>query len=368
MGLYIGLDVHSKQTTYCVMDDVGAVKAQGSVETSANSLVRFLESTGAEPASLVGLETGVQSRWVSLLVRSTGLVPIVINATEVRRKARRSRQKSDTRDAFEICDGLRRGLWDSVVYVPEEPVQRLRDLLSRRRHFVSLCTMEVNAARYVVRAHGITLGPGRLNTENGWKTFLARADVARWRELLELHAATWRLAEATVRQLEEQLSEALKPFHDEYLRLQTMPGVGAVVATTFLAVIATPDRFPTSAHAASYLGLVPSTYDSGERERHGRITKQGSRELRAVLCEAAHRAADVRHPLNPYFVKVMAKSGYRRAIIAVAHRMARILFQMWKRKEDFDVTKLGVEPGMHIVKKRRFFALKGARPGSRRVA
>jgi len=303
-----------------------------------------------------------------LTVRGAGIAPVVIDAREVRRKARRTRQKTDSRDAFEICDGLRRGLYDSVVYVPEEPVQRLRDLLSRRRHFVTLSTMEINAARYVVRAHGIKLGAGRLNTENGWEEFLAGDDVAPWKALLELHAQAWRLAQATIRTLEEQLNETLKPFQEEFLRLQTVPGVGPTVAATYLAVIATPARFPTSGHVASYLGLVPSTYDSGERERHGRITKQGSTELRAVLCEAAHRAADPHHPLNPYFVKVMAKSGYRRAIVAVAHRLARILFQMWKKKEDFDVTKLGVEAGEYIVKRKRFFILKGARSTRRSAA
>jgi transposase len=164
------------------------------------------------------------------------------------------------------------------------------------------------------------------------------------------------------------LAEALEPFKEDFLRLQSAPGVGPVVAATYLAVIATPERFPTSSHVASYLGLVPSTYDSGERERHGRITKQGSTELRAVLCEAAHRAADPHHPLNPYFVKVVAKGGYRRAIVAVAHRLARILFQMWKKKEDFDVTKLGVDAGEYIVKRKRYFVLKGARPGRRCAA
>jgi transposase len=368
MELYIGLDVHSKQTTYCVMAESGTLVEQGSVVTEAGELVGLLKKLRATEGTLVGLETGVQSRWVSLVVRSAGMTPIVIDAAEVRRKARRTRQKTDSRDAFEICDGLRRGLYSSVVYVPGEPVQRLRDLLSRRRHFVKLCTMQVNAARYVVRAHGITLASGRLNTQHGWQEFLAREDVTPWKALLELHAETWRLAAVMVQRLEAELAEALEPFHEEYRRLQTAPGVGAVVAATYLAVIATPDRFPTSSHVASYLGLVPSTYDSGERERHGRITKQGSTELRSVLCEAAHRASDPRHPLNPYFVKVVATSGYRRAIVAVAHRLARILYQMWKRGEDFDVTKLGVEEGEYVVKKTRFYALKGARSKRRSAA
>ena len=105
------------------------------------------------------------------------------------------------------------------------------------------------------------------------------------------------------------------------------------------------DRFADAKHAASYAGLVPATYHSGDREAYGRITKRGSGELRAMLCEAAHHASRPTHPLHPYFAILCAKRGYKMATIAVAHRLARITFAMLRDGTDFDVAKLDVEEG-----------------------
>ncbi len=117
------------------------------------------------------------------------------------------------------------------------------------------------------------------------------------------------------------------------------------MAATILAVFSDVARFPSAKHAASYAGLVPATYHSGDREAYGAITKRGSGELRAMLCEAAHHASRRHHPLNPYFAKLCAKRGYKLAAIAVAHRLARIVFAMLRDGTAFDVRKLNVEEG-----------------------
>jgi transposase len=117
------------------------------------------------------------------------------------------------------------------------------------------------------------------------------------------------------------------------------------VALTVLAVFSDVHRFPTAKHAASYAGLVTSTYDSGERVRHGRITRRGSSELRAMLCEAAHHAGHPDHPLNPYFASLCVRRGYKMAVVAVAHRLCRILYAMLRHGTDFDLNKLAVEQG-----------------------
>jgi transposase len=128
-------------------------------------------------------------------------------------------------------------------------------------------------------------------------------------------------------------------------RLQTIPGVGPIVAATALAVFSDIGRFPDAKHAASYAGLVPATYQSGERDAHGRITKRGAAELRAMLCEAAHHASRPDHPLHPYFAQLCARRGYKMAVVAVAHRLCRIMFAMLRDARDFDVGKLAVERG-----------------------
>jgi transposase len=128
-------------------------------------------------------------------------------------------------------------------------------------------------------------------------------------------------------------------------RLQTIPGVGPIVAATALAVFSDVTRFPDAKHAASYIGVIPSMRQTGTYNPPGHLTRRGSAELRALLCEAAHHARRTSHPLNPYFATLCARRGYRMAVMAVAHRLARIIYAMLRDDTDFDVTKLGVELG-----------------------
>ena len=128
-------------------------------------------------------------------------------------------------------------------------------------------------------------------------------------------------------------------------RLQAVPGVGPIVVLTALAVFADVQRFATAKHVASYAGLAPSTYQSGDCDRHGHITERGSAELRAMLCEAAHHARRSTHPLHPYFLKLCARRGYKIAIVAVAHRLCRAALCPSAGWTDFQPTRLGVDEG-----------------------
>ena len=112
-----------------------------------------------------------------------------------------------------------------------------------------------------------------------------------------------------------------------------------------MAVFSDVHRFPSAKHAASYAGLVASTLHSGDRDTHGHITKRGSGALRAMLCEAAQHARRPSHPLHPYFGRLCAQRGYKLAVVAVAHRLCRILFAMLRDGATFDVTKLADRGG-----------------------
>ena len=347
MTIYGGLDVHCKQSTYHTQDEQGRKLGMGQVMTTREGFSQLVSEQILPPGSIVGLETGTSSKWVSRYLSSLGLHPVVIDAREVRVKSPHKGRKSDRRDAFEICDGLRRGIFTSLVYVPNSGVDRLRVLLSRRRHFVKVRTMQTGAAKFLLRSEGLSAEAATLTTGCAWEKLLAREALACLRGLLEPHAAMWRQANETVQRLNEELVIASKPYDETLRRLQTVPGIGFLTAAAFLAVVADPSRFADSDALVGYVGLAPSVYDSGERERHGSITKQGSSLLRGMLCEAAIHAARPRHPLNPYFARVAARGGYKKAVIFVAQRLARILWQMWRKQEDFDPEKLNVVRETH---------------------
>ncbi len=162
-----------------------------------------------------------------------GCAPIVVDAREVRLKAQRPTQKSDWRDAFELCDGLRRNIYRAIVHVPPRPVARFRETLARRRHFVRLETAQVNAVKRLLRGAGLGRLSRSLGTEVGWAKLLATlAGHGELRDYVEPHRVLWRCAWAQRVALERVLTAQLAApaFAPDLRRLQTIPGVGPIVA------------------------------------------------------------------------------------------------------------------------------------------
>ncbi len=343
---YVGLDVHSKLTQFVIQDADGRVMTSGAVPTTPEGL-RLLRSGqhGIAKGTRVALESGTMANYVAGLLEQLELEPVVVDAREVRVKAYRPRQKSDRRDAFEICDGLRRNQYRSIVYIPPASIQILRQTLSQRRHFVRVQTAEVNGVKHQLRASGLRRLSRSLQGELAWQRLLSQVEDAQLASRIEYHHQVWHIAGAQAKLLEDSLQEQSRFFEEDFQRLQTAPGVGPIVALTFIATYADVSRFPDAKHAASYGGLVPSTDQSADQDRHGRITKEGSGELRSMLCEAAHHACRKTNPLQPYFSSMCARQGYKIAIVALAHRLCRILFAMMRDKAEFDITKLNIEVG-----------------------
>ena len=346
MERYVGVDAHSKNCVYVIQDEQGGRAGEGTVPTTLAGLHLLVERHQLPAGTRVALESGTMAFFVARQLSALGRAPVVIAAHEVRAKAVRPNQKSDRRDAIELCEGLRRGIYRTVVHVPPEPIERLRETLGRRRHFVQLKTREVNATKRLLRTAGLPTLARCLTTAAAWDKLLkAVAFDPVLHAFCSAHGALWTCAQEQVHLLEQSLAVQAEPLRPDLERLQTVPGVGPIVALTALAVFSDVQRFPTAKHAASYVGLVASTFDSGERVRHGHITKRGSSELRSMLCEASHHAANPNNPFNPIFSALCARRGYKMAVVAVAHRLCRILYSMLRHGTDFDLGKLGIEEG-----------------------
>ncbi len=288
------------------------------------------------------LESGTMAFFCARRLGELGLSPVVVDAREARVKARRPRQKSDIRDAAALCEGLRRGIYEGIVHVPPEEVEQLRDTLSRRRHFVRLSTAEVNAAKKLLRGAGLyDLSRQTLGTQRAWRRLMqALCQQPRVGAFVEMHRFAWQSAMAQKAECEKSLQQQGARFKDDLERLKTVPGVGDIVALTVIAVFSDAARFPSAKHAASYAGLVPQTWQSGDMNRQGHITRAGSGELRAMLVQAAHTARRQSSPLNPFLRSLILRLGARRAVTAVAHRLCRLTYAMLRDKTTFDASKL----------------------------
>ena len=144
----------------------------------------------------------------------------------------------------------------------------------------------------------------------------------------------------------EELTRAIERVEQEYAvdvesveaqRMQQVPGVGPVVAVTTIASLGDPGRFRDSRSAACYTGLVPSENSSGERRRRGHITKQGPSELRRVWIQAAQAALHRRDfALRAWVNRLIYRRGRAVAVVALARRLFRWAFAVWRDGVDFD--------------------------------
>ena len=344
MERYVGLDVHSKRSSFAIQDAAGKLIGEGSVTTTIEGFEGMRQRYNLPPGTPVALETGNVSFHVSDMLSALGLKPLVIDAAEVRAKASRPKQKSDRRDAFELCEGLRRDQYRKIVSVPPKDIRQAREMLSRRRHFVGLGTSQVNAVKRLLRSVGLGAFVRGLRSKKAWERLITRIEGD---PILQAHVAShhavWLCAREQVLKIEDQLQTTMAGRQPDLDRLMTVPGVGPVVARTFMAVVYDARRFPDAKRMASYAGLVPTTFQSADRNRQGHITRCGSAELRSMLCEAAQHARRATNPLKPFFSRVFFKRGYRMAIVAVAHRICRILYAILRNGTGFEPSKLSVK-------------------------
>ena len=246
------------------------------------------------------------------------------------------RNKTDKNDARGIAQILRTG-WYSRVHVKSMESHLIRALLSSRKAVLKKRVDLENEIRGLVRLLGIRL-PGTLK-HGAFDTHVRDAIEAHTtlaRTLIPLLDARLLLYQ-TYLQLDSQ-ARALARDDGICQRLMTVPGVGPVTALTFKAGVDDPTRFRRSRTVAAHFGLTPRRYQSGEVDNPGRISKAGDPDVRSALYVAAH-ALVVRSAqwssLKVWGRRLAKTKGHRRAVIAVARKLAVILHKMWVDGTDF---------------------------------
>lgn len=122
-------------------------------------------------------------------------------------------------------------------------------------------------------------------------------------------------------------------------RLTTLPGIGPITASAFVAALDVVSRFDRAGQVTSYLGLVPQEYSSGEKQRRGRVVRSAHPHLQSLLVQAAWRVWRVSDPRTEHFrtwaQAIARRRGKKIAMVALARRLARTLFAMWRDQTDY---------------------------------
>lgn len=304
---------------------------------------RFLPFFAERQPTTVLLEAcGTAHHWARQL-QNLGHQPVLLPAHDTRRYVLRN--KTDQADTKALLEAHRNNEIKSVPIKSIEQ-QALMALHRLRSGWMSVRTARLNAIRGHLRELGFTIPLGarlvvpRLceflgEADNNIPHFLRPALSEAGREVREL--------EQRIADVERQLREVAR--HSPLItRLRSVPGIGLLTATALVAFVGNVQRFSSGRRFACYLGITPREYSSGNRRRLGRISKRGDVYLRTLLIHGArsvlNAAKRVENPdrLRKWVLDLEARAGHNRAAVALANKMARIAWAVWRDERAFQST------------------------------
>ncbi len=336
---YAGLDVSVKETSVCIVDGGGRVVREVKVASEPEPLLEVLQDK-AFTFKGIGLEAGPLSQWLYAALAEAGLPVICVETRHMKAALAAQINKSDRNDARGIAQMMRVSLY-RPVHVKTLASQKRRMLLTSRGLLQAKAQDIASDLRGTLRNFGCKVGPvSRGKFEARIRELVAgQPDLAAITEPLLIVRRTLR------EQFEVLHRQLLAVVRDDAVcrRLMTVPGVGPVVALTFRATVDVPARFASSKAVGAVFGLIPRQHQSGEVNRVGCISKCGDAMMRAMLFEAAQvmltRSAKWSW-LKAWAMKIAKHRGMKRAIVALARRMAVVMHRMWVDGTEFRWTKL----------------------------
>tara|TARA_R110002096_G_C14534827_1_gene717988 strand:+ start:82 stop:1119 length:1038 start_codon:yes stop_codon:yes gene_type:complete len=335
MNYYAGLDVSLRSCALCIVDNNGKVHLEKELPCEimdiADCLAKF-----PNPIERVGFEAGAMSQHLFFGLQENGFDVVCMEARQVSAALSAMRNKTDKTDAKGIAQILRTG-WFSPVHMKSREAHGVRALLSTRKALLKKTMDLANEVRGLLKIFGVRLPR---TVKHGSFDALVRPMI----EMDEILAhAIIPLLDARVvlfqhyLELDRRVKRAASQ-DDVCMRMMTVPGVGPIVALTFKAAVDDPTRFKKSRTVAAHFGLTPRRFQSGEHDNPGRISKAGDRDVRATLYAAANALlmrTMAGSQIKTWGMRLMRTKGRRRAVVAVARKLAVLLHRMWIDGSEF---------------------------------
>lgn len=328
---FVGLDVHKQVVQAAIIDREGTLIHQSRFPCSHEDILRFAKEhlSGDDRLAL----EATTNTWAIVSILKPH-VNIIVVSNPLRTKAiAQAKVKTDKVDALVLAQLLRCD-YLPAVWIPDTQTQQLRHLTSRRAALVAERTAVKNRIHSVLHQRLIASPVDDLFCAKGlaWLRNLDLDELAAAARDSEL-----RLLETIKKEialLDETIAK--KAYADPRSKLlMTLPGVNVAVAQTLLSALGDISRFPDPDHAASYLGLVPSTHQSAGHCYHGPITKQGNSHARWMMIQAAQHVARHPGPLGVFFRRLANKKNRNVAVVAAARKLVAIAYLMLSRNEPY---------------------------------
>jgi transposase len=334
--LTIGLDLGDRKHHACVLSAAGEIFREEVLPNTRECVLAFAQRF---PGATFVMETGTHSPWISRLLEAHGHRVIVANARKLRAISQ-SHTKNDTEDARMLA---RLGRADPHLLSPirhrGEATQRALLRLKIREALVRSRVNLINSVRFLLKSLGVFISSSikAMAFTKKVRAQLTAPDLALVAELLEAIDAL----NARIKTLDDQLDRLGTAQYPATLRLRQIPGVGPLTALCFVLTVDDPAHFAHARDVGAYLGLVPRRDQSGQSDKQLGITKAGHVQLRCLLVNCAHYILGRYGPpchLRTVGERLAArggKSAKKRAVIAVARKLAVTLLALWKTNTDY---------------------------------
>jgi len=319
-------------SSFCIMDAGRKIVREGKVRNGVADLDRAFDMYRG---MRIVLEASTKAFWMADRLRELGHDPVVVDPGRTKAVGA-ALIKHDRLDARVLAT---LGVADVLAKVdaPSEAQRLARMPVVVRDGLVRCRVRLVTMVRSLLDSEGIELRGSALDR------FAERVEELGDTVPEEIRAAIAPALEM-IRELSERIAAcgrqlaASMAADEDARRLMTAPGVGPVVAACFLFAVRDPQRFASGRQVGAYLGLVPSLYQSGQTHRRGRITKHGNRQARWALTLAANAVLRARKPsaLRDWGLDLAARIGRNKAVVAVARKLAALLWAMWRNQREFE--------------------------------
>jgi len=329
---YCGIDVASKSSDISIINGKGKQLRRREIDTEASDIGKALKGFGELK---VIIEAHPLAETVAQIVEELGHIPVIIDARAAK-NLMSAMKKTDRRDAQTLAE-IGRCDWYVEVHRKSAAARQMRSILQARQALLKSNKALASSIRGLLRSHGIRL----CKVSKG--QFVEQVKKVTAQEAPGILAALSGMLDAWVVTGEraEQIKQAMvKDCKQDEISayLESTPGVGPLISTAYRATIDDPHRFKRGAEVSDYLGLAPRVYQSGEVEYRGRITKQGDALLRSLLVEGAHvlltRGRDC--ALKRWGLSLEKRKGSAKAKVAVARKLAVLLWRLWKEEKMFE--------------------------------
>lgn len=334
--LTCGIDVHYKKSYLCLKDEKGEILDLEELETNHQTISRFLEKY-QNYSIQYAFEACTMSHYMyDFLKEQPNTKKIHVVHPYKFKVISASKHKNDKNDCIRLSEALLKDYLPYPVYIKSPQGRNLQVLLNIRRRKVQNQTKIILQAKSFMRSHGISIATQSLKSKHGFENLLSEFknnDAAS--EIVQILADDFLNAKESIKAIEDKMLSLIDShYKNEYKLLCSIPGIGFVTAASLCATIDNIARFNKAGELSAYLGVVPSENSSGDVIKHGKITKEGKKEIRSLLIQSAWTLIRMKNSndkrlynLKGKFYRISLKGkNSQKAIIAIARHLTRIIF------------------------------------------